>query len=105
MFVDHDAVRPVNSESIVALAQPVSREERGNFPRKVARPRLAAFLPRVYGDDYPLPDHCLTLSPAAEHVAVALAGSADGAEPVDRPRIEPNMAINNGRAIILNANA
>ena len=59
----------------MALAPPVSREGKGNFlTRKVARPSLAAFLPRVYGDDYPLLDHCLTLSPPQNDVRIALAG-------------------------------
>ena len=67
VFVDHDAVRPFNSEDIVALPQPVSRERKGNFLAwKGPRPRLCAFVTRVYGDNHPcLLDHCLTLSPAA----------------------------------------
>jgi hypothetical protein len=31
LFIDHDAVRPFNSEHIVALAHPVSREGKRNF--------------------------------------------------------------------------
>jgi hypothetical protein len=69
LFIDHGAVRPFNSEDVVALPGPVPREGRnGNILAwQVARLRLSAFATRVYRHDYPLfLNHLLLiLSPAA----------------------------------------
>jgi hypothetical protein len=89
----------------------VARKRRTSAGSNSARNETAVWTPlktnwsaSVNKNRMTAPSSASPLRPPQDHVAVALVATAEGAKPVDIPRIKPNEIVAIGRAILLNAN-
>jgi hypothetical protein len=78
---------------VYAFNRRLSRGETCSTPRRSKAPGVAAAALRA------------RLRQSQDDIAIALAGAAHGAEPLDIPRIEPNEIVSVRRAILLDADA